>query len=671
MTNGGNLSVTVPANGLSASATVTVYAYSSASQLPKSPFVKTAASSSRRRGALPAGATFLAGFAIDTGTAIAMVPMKVTETIASVPSGDVVHVARFNGTDWFDVDTATASGTTATNDLNKNYVSVSGGGTTHPYVLYAVASSAVPSPAPISARATSSSPLVIGQTADFTVSAADANGNPLAFLPGVFDTDNHALATAKAGSGPFDVALSAGNEGGTVNVIVTDSRTGTYNAPVSILTQRPANAGDTFAFSGTLTQSDVYAYPTPNPLPPDSKTANVTQTVTVSATTDPYGSGTTVQDFNVAEKDAFPTQTLSSTTDSYFQEGAANGGISPFYMLGSSAVDDQGNTYQTQFASPGVLVDELPESSGQSWTNSPAQTIKNNYVGMESVARTVNADGSFTSSENLYSAPIPSPSPGAPTQDYPNATLTTSGYADGHGNLNYQYTIPDASGWAAGTIFENDMAVTAPSGNGIQFMEDRQWVPSQQTPPPYSNYQNVPVWYTIGSTGLHSETDKDFGSVTIPSSCNVPSSFGTSANQIEQTTSDIDPMMGTLETVKTDEYVVTGYGPVCVAVSDVDNQYYNYQADQSYSGNFSYFPVLSGSPLLITTVKETLALQSATVSAQTRTRNTAIAPAAIPSAAIGLAKQHVQALTHRAVAVHRVAALHAMMSAIVKGVQHK
>lgn len=667
MTNGGSVSVTVPANALSTSATVTVYSYASASNLPKSPFAKTA-TNARHRSAVPSGATFLAGFAIDTGTAVVMTPLKVTETIPSVPTGDVVHVARFNGTEWDDVDTATASGTTATNDLNKKYVSISGGGTSNPYIFYAVASSAAPAPAAITATATSKSSLVIGGNADFTVSAADANGNPLPFTPGAFDTDNHALATAKAGSTPFDVVLTAANQGGTVNVVVVDSRTGTYHAPVTILTQRPSNAGDTFTFSGTLTQTDVYAYPTPSPIPGDSKTANVTQTVTVSATSNPFGSGT-VQDFNVAEKDAFPTQTLSSTTDSYFQEGAANGGISPFYLLGSSSTDDQGNTSQTQFASPGVVVDELPEASGQSWTNSPAAAIKNNYVGLESVTRTVNADGSYAANENIYSAPIPSPAPGTPSQNYPNSSVSASGYADGHGDLSFQFTIPNSTGAPAGTAFEVDMAVTAPNNNAIDFMRDGRWYPSMQTPPPFSDTQAVPQWYTIGKSGLYSESDVNLGSVAIPSSCNVPKSFGKSANQIQQKTSTIDPMMGTLETVQTDEYVVTGFGPVCVSISDVDNQYYNYQGDQAYSGNFSGFPVLSSMPLVVTTVAETLAIQNASVSAQSRQAMTA--RAAIPSAAIALARQHVQALTHRAVAAHHVAATHAMMSAIAKGAQRK
>lgn len=680
--NNGTLSVQVPANALASNTTVTVYAYTSASQLPGSPFKSS--SSIRKPSAsttsnLPSDGVFLAAFAVDTNGVSALAPFAVSETLqASVPSGDVVRVARYGSSGWSDVDTATVQGTAATNDKNAKYVSVSPGGTANPYVIYAVPSKDAASPAQITITSTSATQLAIGQTALFTSSGADAHGNPLPFTP-AFDTDNHAMATASAVKGnPFGVNVTAANQGGTVHLISTDARTGTTgNTAVTIYTQRPSSSGDTFKFTGTLTQSDVYSYPTPNPLPADSKTAQVTQTVTVSATSDPFGSGTTVQDFNVQEQDAFPTQTLSSSTDSYFVLGAANANsVSQYMLLGSNSTDDQGNTSSVQYASPGVVVDQLPEAQGQSWSNSPALTLNENYVDLESVKRSVNSDGSFSDTENMYNAPIPSPSPGNPTQDYPNTTVTANGYADGHATMSVQFALPDSFTSyyyvPAGTTEEIDLAVTAPGSNGIDFMTSRPWFPALgQQQPGFTNSQAIPVWYPAPNGSLYTESDNNLGSVAIPASCNVPSSIGTTGNKIEQKSSTVDPMMGTLETVQTDQYVVTGYGPVCVTVADTESQYYNYQLDQAYSGNFNYFPVASGTPLVTTTVSETLALQSAGVANQSRTRDAMSAShAAVPPVAIAAARQIVQRRVHHTMAIRRVQTLHQWSLIRGKGAKH-
>ena len=86
---GGTLAVQIPANSLSANANVTIDAYTSYLQ------VAAGLSSSARRvdtATFPTDGIFLAGFAIDTGTAAVLAPIHVSETLgASVPSGYVVR----------------------------------------------------------------------------------------------------------------------------------------------------------------------------------------------------------------------------------------------------------------------------------------------------------------------------------------------------------------------------------------------------------------------------------------------------------------------------------------------------------------------------------------------------------------------------------------------------
>src|SRR5262249_23299209 len=143
------------------------------------------------------------------------------------------------------------------------------------------------------------------------------------------------------------------------------------------------------------------------------------------------------------------------------------------------------------------------------------------------------------------------------------------------------------------------------------------------------------------------------------------------ANEIQQQTTTIDPAMGTLETVQTNQYVVAGSGPVCVNVTDTNKQFYNYQGDQNYTGPFSPYPVLSSTPLVVTTVTETLALQSASVSAQARTAQSSGLRIAIPPVAVSLARQNVQHLMMHAVAQRRVAGSHRLSLAHMNGAQRK
>lgn len=634
---GGTLSVQVPANSLSANATVTIYAYTSLSQMTATASsTSTAAKPRHAQVSVPNNGVFLAGFAIDTGSASVLVPLAVTETLgATVPSGDVVRVARFGKSGFTDVDTATVSGTSATNDVNAKYVSISGGGTAAPYILYAVPSSAAATPAPIAVTASPApnQQIVIGANGMFTASGADANGNPLPFTP-AFDTNNHAIATAATGSTPFTAVVTATTQGGVVDLVVADSRTkAAAKIPFTVYTQRPANSGDAFAFSGSLTQNDTFAYPAPT-LPPTSVTANVTQAVSATATANPYASGGSVQDFNVVETDAYPTQTYKTTTDYYYQLASAD-----FDLLGYSAIDDQGNTTAVQYATP-QIVDELPEAANASWTNSPAMTLTQVFAGQETASRTVNADGTYTDTENAYQ--------GTGSSTYPATTIILHDNADGSANMTFTFNWTGTlynPPYTTSTYTWSETAPYVPSPAPSQspgppiigIYESSSSVQSTPAPSPSPQFKlSVNQWYS-SPVAMYGETDKNLGSATIPTACNVPSGFGTTAMHLQQQVNRLDTALGSTETTTTDSYVVTGFGPVCVQVSDKTVAYYDFQNDTGYDWYFSPTPVQT------TNITETLTLQTSGTNTTPQFRSgTSVAQLQpISPAAVGFAREHV------------------------------
>ena len=659
---GGSLSVQVPANSLSGNATVTIYAYTSLAQLSSAKIIRRGQTASA---SVPSGGVFLGGFAIDTGSAIVLKPMQITETLqASVPAGDVLRVARLGSSGYTDVDTATASGSNATNDLNSKYVSVSGGGTAAPYMIYAVpqASAATPAPIVITGTAAANQQVVIGGTGSFTVSGADKNGNPLPWVP-AFDTDNHAIATAVAGATPFTANVTATAQGGVLNLLSTDARTGvTGKTAFTVYTQRPANAGNTFAFSGTMHQTQTFAYPQPT-LPPTDVTANVTQSVTVSATANPLGGTGTVQDFNAVETDAYPTQTFKTTTDYYYN--LAYGG--DFDLLGYNATDDQGNTTSVDYVNP-QIVDELPETSGASWSNSPAMLLKQNFAGLEKATRTVDGDGAYTDYEDIYQG----------TGDgttYPAMEIVLSDAADGSGSLAFTYNYtgtpynpPYTSQTFTWSVSAPHVPSPAPSATPgppvVDIYESRSIVQATPAPSPSPVYQfSLKQWYTLP---LYAETDKNLGSVTIPQACNVPSGFGTTAMQIEQKVNRLDTALGSVETTTTDSYIVTGFGPVCVQVSDNTQAFYDFNNDTGYNWYYNQ------TPMQVSNVSETLTLQSQGTSTTPQLRRTTSSQPLQPlsAGAIGIARQHVHLIAERNRLLRVRGMARRMFKAILKGGVH-
>jgi hypothetical protein len=345
-------------------------------------------------------------------------------------------------------------------------------------------------------------------------------------------------------------------------------------------TPTPYALGDSMTFSGSSTTAATFSYPSPSPYPATSATDTVSQTVTVTASPNPFGS-LSAGDFHTVESDTAALATRTTTTDAWLVLSGAK-----LLEFGYKSVDDSGDSLSAQFPAP-LVMDELPETNNASWSNSGAAIFAEKDADGTSSNRTYDASG-------LY----------AETTTYTGLGVTTSitENADGSGIIN-------ANGNYLGGAVQN-LTFSAPAGGQVTVTANY-----VQPPAPAATIApliyTAPAWYGTGTPQFYSQNTSVTTNVGYPVSCSVPSSYGTSGNKLVQTTNRLDTIMGYTETVTQTTYTNTQFGPVCVVISDVENDYYDYQDDfQAANGAHFHFP---GTPLSTTTIGQTLTLQAGAV----------------------------------------------------------
>lgn len=369
--------------------------------------------------------------------------------------------------------------------------------------------------------------------------------------------------------------------------------TGSAN-PVS---SRPLNSGDTFSFAGNSIEAFIYYGATPNPSGTIPET--IAQTVTDEGTSS--FDGATPEDLKTTETDVqqSPAKTTTVTTNTYYANGSYSVSQTGFYTYGYTSSDSDGQQITDTLANVGDtsgtfngLIDVLPETGEQTWTNTAAQTIDESESDGFTANRTYAANGTYTENDTYpqNSQFTPPPTPMA-------ATLTEN--SDGSGT----YNLP-ISGISPPNV---NVAYSAPSSTiTITASQGGQ-----------SQTYTVSTWYSLP---LYSETDRDDGALSIPSGCHVPAQYGTSANGIEQKFTRFDTVVGTAEYFDQITYVVGGYA-VCVTLNDITYVFYDY----SGQGNEAPLGVsFSGgsSPLEVITTASVVGLTSTNVSGAARERGT-------------------------------------------------
>ena len=359
-------------------------------------------------------------------------------------------------------------------------------------------------------------------------------------------------------------------------------------------TSRPLHNGDKFSYAGQTLQTFVYGGATPSPS--STMLATVGQSIAVTSNAS-YNGASGLYDFKTTESDTTPMQQTTLTTDTYYGTIAGNGGTTDLIDYGFTSADSRGEKLGVTFANPGLtngLVDVLPETSGTAWSNSGAQTIAQSEADGFSARRTYAADGTYVDTATY-------PQAGAANPAATPLTATISDNADGSAT----YSLP-LFGPPNVTI-----AYSAPTSSGAVSIVLSQPGPGATSPPQTFQSATVGRWYQA-PLRLYQELDRDNGAVGIPATCNVPAAYGTQANELEQKSVRVDPVLGTLETFDQLSYVVPTTGVVCVQLGDRTLTYYDYsgQGNGSPTG-ISYAG--GNSPLETATIATTIGLTGATV----------------------------------------------------------
>jgi len=130
---------------------------------------------------------------------------------------------------------------------------------------------------------------------------------------------------------------------------------------------------------------------------------------------------------------------------------------------------------------------------------------------------------------------------------------------------------------------------------------------------PTPTVTTAPAWFGA-APALYSDTTSITANAAFPAQCAVPSSYGTSGTRLDRTVNRTDTILGYTEQTLTTSYLNSKSLPVCIVLSDVQTNYYDYQddfGDPSGTGHFHYH--FNGTPLSVATTSQTLTLQSGAV----------------------------------------------------------
>lgn len=333
----------------------------------------------------------------------------------------------------------------------------------------------------------------------------------------------------------------------------------------------PISNGDTYTYSGTLTQTVVRSSPCPMP----TATSNATVTVAVTETTQPSQPASTQTEHSV-ETDAFALNTTVLTTDAIVKTVGTG-----FFETGETATDQGGNKVATTFGSGnGLQFAQVPESSANTWTNVSPTVVNSTLSDGSTYARVYSAAGAYTETDTL-----------------PGATNKITVNSDGSGSYVLGYGKSSAI----------TVAVAAPSAGSITLTLTG--VGPSPVPKTVTSWLPNPVV-------LYRDATQDNGVQPISSTCGNLSPIGnpTSAEQQVRTLTINDPVLGYNETRTVTTWDTTGIGstaanvtgPICAVISDTEKLYYDY----TFVTPFLIAIASNGTPVQTTTIAETIFLNA-------------------------------------------------------------
>lgn len=370
----------------------------------------------------------------------------------------------------------------------------------------------------------------------------------------------------------------------------------------------PTPTPESAAYSGSENIVTTYSsYPPATPGDPNVTpypNTNITYGLSDSVQTT-KGSGSVAATDTVTEPNETLTETVVTSVAS-----AQNGSVTNVAETKTAYSDSDGFTQTITYPTP-LVIDQEPENNGATWTNRASKVSVEQYDDGTNINRTTNADGSYYEVE--YNA----------NQAYNNRATVNS---DGSGSW-----VANNTGFL-GNIY-SEFAFAAPSAGSSTFTGTYTSYACTTYTLCGTTTQNVGIFFATSPVVLWSDNSTITTGVNFPASCSVPSSYGTSGNDINTQTSSIDPLFGVSETIVTNAYTSTSAGLVCVLSTDTLKTFYDWNRDEYYFLAFSP----PNAPFVDAVAKTTLTLQSGTgigVASESRRAvgSTAIASAADPIA---------------------------------------
>lgn len=372
-------------------------------------------------------------------------------------------------------------------------------------------------------------------------------------------------------------------------------------APSRVVTPSPSptplptlSASASAKYGGTKTETFTYdfafAFPSPSPgatEPPSTTSYTVATNVTIGTSPNP-GGVTSALDVHTVENDQSSLSTATFGTDAWVGNSPASAGGNTELLYAQTQTEPSSANApvtSTVYAQPQIL-DELPESNGATWTNVPTSITKYSYASGDTGTRDVHADGTYTDVEQIGTA-----AGGGGT-----ATLQDS--SDGSGLMNGPFF---------GGGFVNEIAMSAPSSGQVTVTISFASIAVQAGIEPPTISYNDPTWYSTPPV-FFTEHNRTTIGVPLPASC-TPNSYGTTANDLHRSIVTLDPVVGDIETLTFDSYMISGL-PVCLLTNDMVQFAYDFQ------DNTPAFLALVGKLGLETqTTTEALVLQAGAVGA--------------------------------------------------------
>jgi hypothetical protein len=322
------------------------------------------------------------------------------------------------------------------------------------------------------------------------------------------------------------------------------------NVPASAITSATLVPDDERGWLNGATYDYLYAATTQvvpssgTPAPASTTSGSITATISTNGS---FNGQTGLIDRH--EVDNFGSPPSTTTYDYYYQYLLA-GPSAQIGLAGYNETTPLGSTFNVMYSNQ--IFDELPEVPNGTWSN--LGQYSSNY---QAASGDVNPTQSYQTSDGSYEY----------NDTFANGT-TSAATVNTDGSGTYTFTYPDFSSHVF-TIGTPQLV------GGVSVIPIAEQINPASGPSTMSS-ANVPNWYPGGSfpQPALSDTTVDHGPATVPASCGVAAQFAGSANQIVETYSIVDPVVGDIYTYTKTSYVENRIGTVCNLLTSSEKVYY-------------------------------------------------------------------------------------------------